>query len=203
MRDITLVRFSGSGLQDYLDEVARLRIGVFREFPYLYDGNMDYERQYLQTYVRCEQAVVVVAFDGEDVVGASTAIPLQFEEDAFKAPFLERGHDPARIFYCAESVLLKDYRGQGLGVRFFEEREAHARSLGAFDYYCFCSVVRPLEHPLRPAGYQPLDAFWHKRGYVKHPELGAMYHWKDIDQQEQTSKRLEFWLKSVGINKNT
>lgn len=203
MRDITLRRFSGSGLQDYLDAVARLRIDVFREFPYLYDGNMDYERRYLQTYVRCEQAVVVVAFDGDKVVGASTAIPLQFEEDAFKAPLLERGYDPARIFYCAESVLQKDYRGQGLGVRFFEEREAHARSLGAFDYYGFCSVVRPLEHPLRPAGYQPLDTFWHKRGYVKHPELGATYHWKDIDQQEQTSKRLEFWLKSVGNNNDT
>jgi GNAT superfamily N-acetyltransferase len=194
---LTLRRFSGTQLADYLDAVARLRIAVFRDFPYLYDGTMDYERQYLQTYLRCPQAVVVVAFDGAEVVGCSTAIPMAFEEEAFQRPFIEQGYDPARIFYCAESVLRPEYRGQGIGVRFFEEREAHARELGGFDWYCFCSVVRPADHPLRPAGYAPLDQFWQKRGYRKHPELGATYHWKDIDHEEQTSKRLEFWLKSI------
>lgn len=198
---VTLQRFSGSALHDYLDAVAQLRMQVFREFPYLYDGSMDYERRYLQTYLQCDQAVVVVAFDCDKVVGASTGIPLQFEEAAFQEPFLKQGLDPCRIFYCAESVLLKEYRGQGIGVRFFEEREAHAKALGHFDFYSFCAVVRPPDHPLRPADFQPLDSFWLKRGYVQHPQLGARYHWKDIDQQEQTSKRLVFWLKSVANNK--
>lgn len=196
MGDLTVSRFSGAALNDYLDDVARLRIEVFRDFPYLYDGSMDYERKYLQTYVRCPQAVVVIAFADGKVVGASTAIPLQYEEDNFKRPFIEQGYAPDDVFYCAESVLRKDYRGRGLGVRFFDEREAHARELGDFAWYAFCSVVRPIEHPLRPKGYQPLDAFWHKRGYRKHPELCANYVWKDLDQPVETSKPLEFWLKS-------
>ena len=195
---LTIKRVTGAALNDYLDDVARLRIEVFRDFPYLYDGSMDNERHYLQTYVRCPQAVVVVAFAEGQVVGASTAIPLQFEEDNFKRPFVEHGYDPQDVFYCAESVLRKDYRGRGLGVRFFDEREAHARELGSFRYYAFCSVVRPSDHPLRPQGYQPLDAFWHKRGYQKHPGLCANYVWKDIDQGNETSKPLEFWLKSNG-----
>jgi GNAT superfamily N-acetyltransferase len=196
---LSIQRFSGQALNDYIESMARLRIEVFRDFPYLYDGNMDYERNYLQTYIRCPQAVVVVAFAGTEVVGAATAIPMQFEEAGFQQPFIDHGYDPARIFYCAESVLRSDYRGQGLGVRFFAEREAHAQTLSEFDfaYYCFCSVVRPQEHPLRPAGYQPLDKFWQKRGYSKHPELAASYSWKDIDETESTSKRLEFWLKST------
>jgi GNAT superfamily N-acetyltransferase len=194
--DLTVRRFSGAALNDYLDDVARLRIEVFRDFPYLYDGTMDYERKYLQTYVRCPQAVVVIAFDDGNVVGASTAIPLQHEEDNFQRPFIEQGYAPADVFYCAESVLRKDYRGRGLGVRFFDEREAHARDLGDFAWYAFCSVVRPVDHPLRPGDYRPLDAFWHKRGYRKHPELCANYVWKDLDQPTETSKPLEFWLKS-------
>jgi GNAT superfamily N-acetyltransferase len=194
---LTLRPCSGEQLNDYIDEVARLRIEVFRDFPYLYDGTMEYERRYLQTYLRCPQAVIVVALAGAEVIGASTGIPLAFEEDNFKQPFVEQGYDPARIFYCAESVLRQDYRGQGIGVRFFEEREAHASALGGFDWYCFCAVLRPPEHPLRPSGYQPLDRFWSKRGYTKHPELSARYRWKDIDQEVETSKRLEFWLKSV------
>lgn len=196
--NIAVRRVSGDMIMDHLDAVARLRIEVFRDFPYLYDGNMDYERHYLQTYVRCPQAVVVLAFDGAAVVGASTAIPLQFEEDNFKQPFVEQGYEPAQVFYCAESVLRKDYRGRGLGARFFDEREAHARELGTFSHYAFCSVVRPPDHPLRPADYVPLDRFWHKRGYQLHPELRASYRWKDIDQQVETTKALEFWLKSVG-----
>lgn len=195
--NLSIRRFSGPDLNTHIESVARLRIEVFRDFPYLYDGNMEYERNYLQTYVRCPQAVVAVAFAGDEVVGASTAIPMQFEEAGFQQPFIDRGYDPARIFYCAESVLRSDYRGQGLGVRFFEEREAHARTLGNFDYYCFCAVVRAQDHPLRPANYQPLDKFWQKRGYSKHPELSAMYSWKDVDKTAATSKRLEFWLKST------
>lgn len=197
MQTLTVRRFTGSALHDYLDAVARLRIEVFREFPYLYDGTMDYERKYLQTYVQCPDAVVVVAFDGATVVGASTGIPMKFEEPQFRQPFLDHGYAPERIFYCAESVLRREYRGQGVGGRFFDEREAHAQALGGFDWCCFCAVERPAGHPLRPAGYQPLDRFWQQRGYTRHPELGATYHWKDVDQGEQTSKRLVFWLKSV------
>lgn len=196
MANVTIRRFSGAQLGAYIDAVAQLRIAVFRDFPYLYDGTMEYERKYLRTYLECPQAVVVVAFDNDEVVGCSTAIPMAFEEPAFQQPFVEHGYDPARIFYCAESVLRPQYRGQGIGVRFFEEREAHAQELGAFDWYAFCSVVRPTDHPLRPPGYEPLDHFWLKRGYAKHPKLGATYAWKDIGQPAETSKRLEFWLKS-------
>src|SRR5690606_16539893 len=120
---------------------------------------MAYEEKYLQTYARCPQAVVVVAFDGERIVGASTGIPMAFEEESFRRPFADAGLDPAGVFYCAESVLKAEYRGRGLGVRFFEEREAHAREIGPFAWYTFCAVQRPADHPLRPAGYQPLDAF--------------------------------------------
>jgi GNAT superfamily N-acetyltransferase len=194
---IVIKRFSGAELETWLDDVARLRIMVFREFPYLYDGSMAYEREYLQTYVNCPDAVVAVAFADGEVVGASTGIPMAFEDAAFRRPFEMHGYDPARIFYCAESVLRSEFRGQGAGVRFFEEREAHARELGGFDWYAFCAVVRPADHPLRPADYVPLDRFWQKRGYHKHPELQAQFTWKDIDQPAQTSKALEFWLKSV------
>ena len=38
-------------------DLARLRIGVFREFPYLYDGSLDYERDYLADYASTEGAI--------------------------------------------------------------------------------------------------------------------------------------------------
>ena len=115
----------------------------------------------------------------------------------FQQPFLAQGYAIERIFYFGESVLLPPYRGQGIGVAFFEARQAHARQVGEFDLYCFCAVERESDHPLRPAGYQPLDNFWGHRGYTKHPELVTVYRWKDIDQPIETDKKMVFWLKQV------
>ncbi|HEY8553903.1 MAG TPA: GNAT family N-acetyltransferase [Burkholderiales bacterium] len=194
---IDIVRIPGPELPRYLGEVARLRIEVFRDFPYLYDGDLGYEEEYLQTYVRSPRAVIVLACAGDRIVGASTAIPLADESEEFQRPFLAHGYELEEVFYCGESVLQRDYRGRGIGVRFFEEREAHARALGGFRWSSFCAVERPENHPLRPADYVPLDAFWTKRGYTRHPELWTTFRWKDIDQPEQTDKKMVFWLKRL------
>jgi hypothetical protein len=197
---LTFRRFSGSdsGLAAHLDELARLRIAVFREFPYLYDGSLAYEQQYLQTYLNEPDSIVVLVYDGDTAVGATTGIPMQAETPEFQQPFLENGHDPARIFYCAESVLLPAYRGRGVYPRFFAEREGHALSLNRFDWSCFCCVERPLDHPLRPADHVPLDRIWSKFGYTRHPELATTYAWKDLDEAEESKKPMVFWLKRLG-----
>ena len=193
--DIQLLR--GPQIAPHIDDLARLRIAVFREFPYLYDGTLDYEAEYLATYVRSADSLCVLVRDEGRVVGASTALPLMDETEEFQQPFIDGGWDPARVFYCGESVLLPAWRGRGLGVRFFVEREAHAQRLGRFDWCAFCAVQRPADHPRRPADYQPLDAFWSRRGYSHHPELHTEYHWRDLDEREESAKPMSFWLKEL------
>ncbi len=187
---------TGAALEAALDDVARLRIEVFRAWPYLYDGDLAYEREYLQSYRDSAGAVVVGAFDADRLVGAATGTPLADHADDFAAAFAESTLDMADIFYCAESVLLPAYRGQGAGHGFFDAREAHARELG-FAKSAFCSVIRPKEHPLHPTGYTPLDPFWRKRGYQPLPGVVAKFAWKDIDQPKETTKALQFWLRDL------
>ena len=194
---ISVKRFSGIAAQPYLHELARLRIEVFREFPYLYDGNLDYERNYLDTYAGVANAVIVVAFDADRVIGASTGLPLISETDEIRRPFTEHGYDVDQVFYFGESVLEKRYRGQGLGVRFFDEREAHTRSLRGFRWTAFCAVQRPHDHPRRQADYVPLDDFWGRRGYEKHPELTTTLSWRDLDERVTSPKPMVFWLKRI------
>ncbi len=194
-KDLRIERCSGKALSQYIPELASLRIEVFRDFPYLYDGNYEYEEKYLQTYIDTPASVIVLAIDGEKVVGASTALPMKYETDELKRPFLENNYNLEEVFYCSESVLNKNYRGLGLGVQFFEQREEHAKELGGFKTITFCCVERPLKHPRRPHNYVPLDSFWNKRGYFKHPELKTTYLWKDLDDTEETPKPMTFWLK--------
>ncbi|SPJ28123.1 GNAT family N-acetyltransferase [Falsiruegeria mediterranea] len=197
MAKVTDVRvLTGAALEAALDDVAALRIAVFRAFPYLYDGDLEYERDYLQTYRDSDGAVLVGAFDGDRLIGASTGTPLTDHADDFGAAFAGTGHDLADVFYCAESVLLPEYRGQGVGHRFFDLREALARELG-LPKVAFCGVQRPPDHPLKPKDYQPLDQFWIARGYAKVPGAVAQFSWKDLDEMAETQKPLQFWIREL------
>ena len=197
MAEVSAVRpLTGAALEAALDDVAHLRIKVFHDWPYLYDGDLDYERKYLQSYRDSERAIVVGAFDGDRLIGASTGAPLIDHAEDFAAAFRGTGLDLDDIFYCAESVLLSEYRGQGVGHKFFDEREAHARRLG-FAKAAFCGVQRPADHPMRPAQYRPLDAFWRARGYAPLPGVIAQFSWKDLGEEGETLKPLQFWIRDL------
>ena len=189
-------RLTGAALAEALPEVARLRIEVFRAWPYLYDGDAAYEEAYLQPYRESDAAILVGAFDGERLVGAATGTPMEDHAADFAAAFAGQGVALEDVFYCAESVLLPGYRGRGIGHAFFDAREDHARALGR-SYCAFCGVVRPEDHPLRPEGYRPLDPFWRKRGYAPLPGAVAEFSWKDIDQPAETTHALQFWMRRL------
>jgi GNAT superfamily N-acetyltransferase len=187
---------TGAKLEAHLQDLARLRIEVFREFPYLYDGDLEYERRYLETFARAPDAMIVAAVDDTGVVGASTCAPLGAQPPDITAPFRERGDDLASYCYFGESVLRRTYRGLGLGARFFDAREAHARSLGA-SFAVFCAVVRADNHPKRPAQYRPLDAFWSKRGYARAEGMTCQIHWKLLGGTQETAHPMQFWKRKL------
>ena len=192
---IAVRTLTGAAVDPALDDLARLRIAVFRDWPYLYDGDAAYERDYLRAYEQ-PGAVVVTASENGRIVGAATGAPMERHADEFGAAFAGRPERLDEIFYCAESVLLPEYRGHGLGHAFFDAREAHARSLG-LTCSAFCSVIRPADHPARPGNYRPLDDFWRKRGYEPLPGVTARFSWKDLREATDTEKTLQFWMRRL------
>lgn len=193
---VTLRLLRGQEIAARLDDIARLRIRVFRDWPYLYDGDPDYERDYLATYVDEATALVVGAFDGDRMVGASTASALAAHKADFAESFTDTPLPLSDVYYLAESVLLSDYRGHGLGHAFFDKREAEARRLG-FPVAAFCAVVRPEDHPLRPSDHRPLDPFWRGRGYTPLNGVVARFSWRDLGDAEETVKPLQFWSRRL------
>ena len=194
--DIAVRALSGEELEAALDQVAELRITVFRDWPYLYDGTLEYERQYLDTYRDNAGALLVAAFHAGQLIGASTSTPMEDHAPEFAAPFQALGIPLERVLYGAESVLLQPYRGIGLGHRFIDLREGHARALGR-THVAFCSVIRPDDHPARPGAYRGNDAFWRGRGYEPLPGAVARFSWKDLGDWEETEKPLQFWMRGL------
>ena len=184
----------GEAARRHLQDVAALRIAVFRDWPYLYAGDPDYERAYLQAYTASPRSVFVLAFDGDRVVGASTGIPLVDDAEAFQLPFRAQGAAVGEVFYFGESVLLPEYRGHGVGNAFFDQREAHAHALGRFRWTAFCAVDRDDGDLRRPPGYRPNDAFWSRRGYVRQPGMTVCLPWNEIGLG-QVDHALTFWLR--------
>ncbi len=196
---IAVRRLAGADITPWLDQVARLRAAVFRDWPYLYEGDPAYEREYLQAYANSADSVVVLAFDGDAVVGASTGLPLADDSAEFQEPFLGAGLPVSGVYYFGESVLLPGFRGRGLGHRFFDERESHALSLGRFQHTAFCAVDRDPADPRRPPGYRGNEAFWKKRGYLRQPGLTVRLAWREIGEEKPSEKPLTFWLRPLPL----
>lgn len=193
---IAITTLHGAEAVPFVGDLANLRIQVFREYPYLYHGSFDYEQGYLAKYFSTPNSVLVVARDERigNIVGASTAMPLSEAEGEFRAPLDCAGYDPSTIHYFGESVLLPEYRGQGIGHRFFDAREKVARMAG-FMITSFCSVVRPDDHPMRPKNYRPHDAFWAKRGYQHHSHLRVLLDWREPEGESEVRHQLSYWIR--------
>jgi GNAT superfamily N-acetyltransferase len=189
----------GAAVADLLPAVAGLRIRVFREWPYLYDGDEAHEREYLTRYARSDRTIIVTARDPRTgrIVGASTGLPLAEADEPFRRPFVAAGMSVAPIFYFGESVLLPEYRGLGIGRRFFDAREAHAAADPAIRTTAFCAVVRPAVHPARPSDYRSLEPFWRRRGYHRRDDLTCHLSWREIGEPTGTRKPLAFWLRDL------
>lgn len=189
-------RFTGPAVHPYLDDLARLRMTVFRDWPYLYEGDPSYERDYLAAYAASPRSVFVLALDNGHVVGAATGIPLAEDAPAFRYPFLEHGIDIASVFYFGESVLLPAWRGQGLGHAFFDARERHAQALGGFALTAFAAVERADDDPRRPPGHRDHAVFWAGRGYTRQPGLVMQLAWQEVGHAS-VDHRLTFWTRPL------
>tara|TARA_Y100000052_G_scaffold27602_1_gene37460 strand:- start:23760 stop:24374 length:615 start_codon:yes stop_codon:yes gene_type:complete len=180
-------------IRPFIPDIADLRMTVFREWPYLYDGSAEEEKTYLSHFANSPASVVGLARSDGKIVGATTAQPLSDTHSEFRAPFEAQNLPINEIFYFGESVLLRAFRGHGIGHNFFDLREQAARKHGA-SITAFCAVQRPETHAARPAEYRPLDGFWKKRGYTPRPDLICHYKWTDVGEREETDKPLMFWI---------
>lgn len=190
---IQLLLFEKNKALPFIDDVANLRISIFREYPYLYEGNVAYEKNYLEKFVRSKDSIFVIAFDGQDVIGALTGLPLSEEEPNIQEPWLKHNFDISSTYYFSEALIYEKYRGQGLGIKMFDIAEKWATK--KYNHLTLASVIRKDNHPLKPINYHKIDAFWEKLGYQKEENIICKILWKEINAEQESNKPLIFWSK--------
>ena len=197
LTDIHVRCFTGSGLKPYIHSIAKLRMEVFKEYPFFEEPDLEKELRFLKKIVLCKEAISVLIFDNTTLVGVSMGYPFNIEEPSLQRPWKERHADIDSYFDFAPSALLKQYRGRGIGHHFFDAREAHVAQYKKYKHICFSALDCPEPDPLRPADFIPLIDFWRKRGYIHHPEIKGSLSWKKIGEPHASEKVMSFWVKDL------
>lgn len=195
-------QYMGFQVSPHVDEISKFRIKYFREYPYLYDGNMEYEREYFEGFMKDPNALVITASNNnEKIVGVITGLPLKSDADILKTTeekFLEIGENPSRYFYIGELIVDGQYRDKGVAAALLIAAESFAKSSG-FDLITFSMVVREKDHPLKPLGYIGLEAACERNGY-KRNHIVIEHHWPTIfadGSVKDVNNKMEFWVKEL------
>ena len=72
MSTLEIIRLKGEEILPHISDLAKLRITILKDYPYLYEGDLEYETRYLHTYVSCPETCMVLVLDNKQIVGAST-----------------------------------------------------------------------------------------------------------------------------------
>lgn len=184
----------GNEIKDHIDELGRFRIQIFKEFPYLYEGNLEYERKYLSRYPESSESILILMRDTRGLIGACTGIPLQDEDTEFVRPFQTINLE--EIFYIGEVMVRADSRGKGIGTRLLSKM-LDLITGSRFKKACFYTVDRGINHPLRPNHYKSSERLWERFGFVKDPEKLVQFRWKDLGDSTETEKPMNVWIKKL------
>lgn len=190
--------FDDGNIENYIDDIAHLRISIFREYPYLYDGDKEYETKYLKKFISTDESIMVLAFSNDKIVGALTGLPLRCEEPNVYEPWIQTNRSVDQFFYFSEGLLYREYRNKGIGRRMFQLAESWVEKTGRYEALTLATVIRNQDHPQKPKGYHSTDPFWEKLGYRKSNGIICTIPWKEVGEPQESPKPLLFWSKNIG-----
>jgi len=195
---ITESLLTGSAVETCLEELASLRLNIFREYPYLYDGHREDELKYLRLYVDTPDAFVISVNESGEMIGAATGIPLRHEHASMVNPFADTSYPIDELFYVGEVLFYPSYRDRGLGMRLLGRIYEYVRNLGNYRYLTCATVVKQDNHPVCPESYIQIDRFLERTGFVMLPDVTTSFAWKEIDGIN-CEHPMQFWVKELGL----
>lgn len=187
----------GNDIIEGIDEIARLRIDIFAEYPYLYDGCVSYEVESLSKFANIKQSFMVVMKDKGHIIGLLTGLPLAHEQPAVRRPFTNSMYPLNSTFYFSEVLMYPAYRGNGFASKLFKLAEQYVSQLCTYMYIALANVVREANHLKRPSAYRPLDGMWQHFGYKPLANHICIMDWQEHGDDHETAKPLMFWIKSL------
>lgn len=194
---ISIEVLKGPEVIPYLQKLAELRIEFYRNYPYLYEGNITDEETYLNMYAKSKDSLLVIAKNGDDIVGAVTGIPMLESKEENKQLYAQKQIPAEHIFYLGELVLSQDYQKSDLLERLYLQLENAVKGLERYSLLAVCEIERSPEDTKKPVSALSSEVLWANRGFTKQPQLYTTDAWKDVGDLEKSDHHLFFWYKAL------
>lgn len=187
-----------SDIAPYLPFMAQMRVKEYAEYPYLYDGDMQEELQYVQWFSTLKHSAMAIAFYNDEPVGFIAGTALTSFDEHFKGScdlFSSAGFDPETYYYFSDAIVMPEHRNKLLLNEMAQAVEEHAQILG---YTAGCFVCEShASHLLKPKEYKELDPLFKRQGYAK-TDMVISYSWL-TRQADGTTKvqthAMNYWIK--------
>lgn len=199
--DSTLITtYYGEQILEKLNEISQLCIDVYREWPYLYEGNLEEQKQYIiDQYVKKKGSIATLAFQNGKVIGVSLGTFLSQAPERYKNHF-PSDIDQSKIFYWGELIVNENYRHRGIGKELYTYMANCVIESHDFIAITFCTVERNSSFSLdylKPDDYVGLDGLWKQLGFTKKEDLSFKGRWKLVGQETDSDHPMIFWWKAL------
>ncbi len=191
----------GNEVIPYLRRLAELRIVFYRDYPYLYEGNLTEEENYLSLYADSKNSLLVVAKEGSKMIGAITGLPLLESQEENRELFMHKLSTAEHIFHVGELVLLPEYRNADIQKRLYRQFEKSVMELAGYDAISVCEIERPSYDSKESNESFFVESLWENNGFVKQPHLHNYYRWKEVGDMKNTDHLMVYWIKSFDANR--
>jgi predicted GNAT superfamily acetyltransferase len=194
--------FKGNDIRPYINTVANFRIKIFREYPYLYDGNFEYEEKYLQGYASNPNSLLILVTENNETIGVATSLPLESDSDILsdvEKLFLAQAYKPEDFYYLSEIMIKPGCRHRGIAKKIYQIRVNKALENG-FKYLCFAAIIKSKDDPNKPESYFNPAPMWKAMGFVPHDSITIEYNWPTIQSNGNSidkPHKLKFWIKPL------
>lgn len=191
--------YSGKEVISLIPIIAQMRIDEFKNYPYLYHGNLEYEKEYLRGFTLNAHSCLIVACEANKIIGLVTALPLKSGAAIVKDTeelFTRAGLNSETFFYLGEFIIDKNFRGRGIASQ-LEKQIITTAKKWQFSNVCLATVERRENDPRKPKNYISTDFIWTKLGYTQ-TNLATQYHWPmitDENEIQEQNNTLIFWTK--------
>jgi GNAT superfamily N-acetyltransferase len=186
-----LIRFlKGSEILPYQEEIAKLNIEVFKEYPYFYDGNLQEQIEFHKIYVNSPEGVAFLAEIDGHCVGVALGIPMTHFLPDYQKALTSKGIFLEGIFYLGEFIIRKDYRHQKIGYQLYEKLKAYAKT--KYKNLLYSEVV-PTSDP--PVGYRSIQTLF--KDFSLLPNVSCEFSWKELGTNQLIPHTMVFWMQDL------
>jgi hypothetical protein len=190
----------GENMLPLIPFLSKTRLDFFKEYPYLYIGNSEYETSYIESYAKGKDAMFVTIEENGNTYGIASGISFSSEFKIINnaTSQLNKLIDINLCAYLGELIIFPQMRGKGYSRKILKIQEDFYRNLG-YKHTCFLTVIRTVNHPLKPTNYVDSTLFWEPIQYKK-TTITTIFNWPTLQPNGEVidqENELVFWIKDL------